>query len=140
MIDVESYRGTVYPWHCDFNNHMNVQHYVGKFDEATWHFMAFLGITPQYLKENNRGMVAAEQNLKYYKEVLSGDLIHIKTELLEFNRKTIIFIHKMYQSVENVLVADGRMVAIHLDLASRKSVEIPEPIYKLGNDYIKEIK
>jgi hypothetical protein len=28
----ESFRGVVYPWHCDHLGHMNVQHYVGMFD------------------------------------------------------------------------------------------------------------
>jgi acyl-CoA thioesterase FadM len=33
-----TYRGAVYPWHCDHVGHMNVKWYVGKFDEATWQF------------------------------------------------------------------------------------------------------
>jgi acyl-CoA thioesterase FadM len=36
MIRNPTYRGTVYPWHCDHIGHMNVMWYVGKFDEATW--------------------------------------------------------------------------------------------------------
>jgi acyl-CoA thioester hydrolase len=35
MPDVLTYRGTIYPWHCDHMGHMNVMWYVGKFDEAT---------------------------------------------------------------------------------------------------------
>ena len=35
-----TYRGTIYPWHCDHMGHMNVMWYVGKFDEATWQFFA----------------------------------------------------------------------------------------------------
>jgi acyl-CoA thioester hydrolase len=31
-----TYRGVVYPWHCDHMGHMNVMWYVGRFDEATW--------------------------------------------------------------------------------------------------------
>ncbi len=38
--------------------HMNVMWYVGKFDEATWHLFHELGITPAFLRENNRGMAA----------------------------------------------------------------------------------
>ena len=33
-------RGTVYPWHCDHMNPMNVMWYGGKFDEATWNLTA----------------------------------------------------------------------------------------------------
>ena len=28
-----TYRGTVYPWHCDHIGHMNVMWYSGKFDD-----------------------------------------------------------------------------------------------------------
>ena len=36
MDDSLTYRGMVYPWQCDHMGHMNVMHYVGKFDEAAW--------------------------------------------------------------------------------------------------------
>jgi len=29
-----TYRGTVYPWHCDHVGHLNRMWYAGKFDEA----------------------------------------------------------------------------------------------------------
>jgi uncharacterized protein (TIGR00369 family) len=41
----DTYRGTVYPWHCDHMNHMNVMYYVGKFDEATWNLMSHIGMS-----------------------------------------------------------------------------------------------
>ena len=45
-----TYRGAVYPWHCDHVGHMNVMWYVGKFDEATWNLFHRVGITPAYLR------------------------------------------------------------------------------------------
>jgi acyl-CoA thioester hydrolase len=44
-----SYRGTVYPWHCDHMGHMNVMFYVGKFDEATWEVAALTILTALHL-------------------------------------------------------------------------------------------
>ena len=55
-----TYRGTVYPWHCDQIGHMNVMWYVGKFDEATWNLFAALGLTRPFLLANDRGMAAVE--------------------------------------------------------------------------------
>ena len=60
-----TYKGTIYPWHCDHMGHMNVMWYVGKFDEGTRHFFHALGLTPQFLRENNRGMAAVEQTIQY---------------------------------------------------------------------------
>ena len=128
MKEFETYRGTVYPWHCDFNVYMNVMHYAGKFDEGTWHFMARFGITPSYLKTEGRGMVAVEQNFKYFQEVNAGDLIYIKTELIEFKSKAIVFVHRMYDVEGDTPVAEGRMVGVHIDAQSRKAVPFPEGI------------
>ena len=70
-----TYKGAVYPWHCDHMGHMNVMWYVGKFDEATWSYFASLGLTPAKLRDNARGMAALEQNLTYKREVLPGDTL-----------------------------------------------------------------
>ena len=134
MKDFETYRGTVYPWHCDFIGHMNVMHYVGKFDEGTWHFLAHFGLTPSYLKSEKRGMVAVEQTFKYYKELVAGDLIYIKTELVEFKSKAVVFVHRMYNAEGNILAAEGRMVGVHIDTQTRKAVPFPESISSSVND------
>lgn len=130
MKEVETYRGTVYPWHCDFNDHMNVQHYIGRFDEATWHFLAMLGITPTYLKNENKAMVAAEQNIKYLEELYSGNLIYIKTHLVELKPKVVIFIHRMINAETETVVAEGRMVGVHIDKKTRKGVPFPDELMK----------
>jgi acyl-CoA thioester hydrolase len=130
MKEVETYRGTVYPWHCDFNDHMNVQHYVGRFDEATWHFLAALGITPTYLKSEEKAMVAVEQTINYFEELYAGNLIYIKTDLVELKSKAVIFIHKMINAETQSVVAEGRMVGVHIDKKTRKSVPFSEAILK----------
>jgi len=56
---IPTYRGVVYPWHCDHVGHMNVMHYVGKFDEATWFLLNRIGLTRTFLATNGRGMAAS---------------------------------------------------------------------------------
>jgi len=74
-------------------------------------------------------MVAAEQNFKYFQELSSGNLIYVKTELLEFKQKAIVFVHKMYNVETEALVAEGRMVGVHIDMTSRKAVQFPDHIW-----------
>jgi acyl-CoA thioester hydrolase len=75
----ETYRGAIYPWHCDHMGHMNVMWYVGKFDEATWNLFAMLGVTATYLKENRRGMAAVQQNITYRREMRAGDTAAVRS-------------------------------------------------------------
>ena len=53
-----TYRGTVYPWHCDHICHMNadVLLRVGKFDEASWRLFAAVGLTTARLHQDNVGI------------------------------------------------------------------------------------
>lgn len=76
--EIETYRGFVYPWVIDHVGHMNVQSYTGRFDEASWHFLAHLGLTPAHLKNHQRGLVALDQRSQYKLEVLAGSLLDIQ--------------------------------------------------------------
>lgn len=127
-MSIETYRGFVYPWSMDHIGHMNVQFYTARFDEATWHFFARLGITPGFLKENKRGMVALDQRTQYKQEVLAGSLLHINTELLEIKRKTVRFLHRMINSETGQEVATTELVGAFLDAEVRKTTEFPQSV------------
>jgi len=127
-VSIETYRGFVYPWSMDHIGHMNVQFYTARFDEATWHFFARLGITPGFLKENKRGMVALDQRTQYKQEVLAGTLLHITTDLLEIKRKTIRFQHRMFNSETGQEVATTELVGAYLDADQRKTTEFPQAV------------
>ena len=88
-----TYRGTVYPWHCDHMGHMNVMWYVGKFDEATWQLLASVGLSGTRLRTENVGMVAVEQHLEYKRELRAGDLLTIRSSVQEVREKSIFFVH-----------------------------------------------
>lgn len=127
-MQIETYRGFVYPWSMDHIGHMNVQFYTARFDEATWHFFARLGLTPGFLKENRRGMVALDQRTQYKQEVHAGSLLHVTTELLEIKRKTVRFLHRMFNSESGQEVATTELVAAFLDTEVRKTVEFPQAV------------
>lgn len=116
-----TYRGTVYPWHCDHVGHMNVMWYVGKFDEATWHLFNALGLTPSYLREANRGMAAVDQHISYVKELRAGDVLSIRTTLVEFKERSLRFAHEMSNDETAEVVARTTIKGVHLDAAARKS-------------------
>ena len=91
MEPAATYCGTVYPWQCDHVGHMNVMWYVGKFDEANWNMFARIGLTPSYLRESGRGMAAVQQNITYKRELLAGDIVEVRSALLEIRDKSIRF-------------------------------------------------
>jgi acyl-CoA thioester hydrolase len=125
-----SYRGTVYPWHCDHMGHMNVMFYVGKFDEATWHLFAALGLTPEFLRRNNRGMAAVEQTLNYRKELRAGDIVSIRSRVIEIKDKALRFEHEMQKDDTGDVATVTILKALYLDTAGRKACAFPAAVRK----------
>lgn len=129
---IETYRGIVYPAQLDHIGHMNIQYYTSKFDEATWHLFAKIGITPGYIRGQKKGMAAVEQHIKYKSEVLAGDLLVIKSHVLEMREKVIRFEHVMYNTETNNEVATCELTGVHIDREIRKSCPFPAEIFQKG--------
>ncbi|MBD1545884.1 acyl-CoA thioesterase [Roseibium aggregatum] len=117
-----TYKGVVYPQHCDHMGHMNVAWYVSKFDEATWNFFAMLGLTPSFLRQSGRGMAAVEQQISYKSEMMPGDLIEVRSRLIELKSKAVRFAHDMFNAETGTLTASTELTAVHLDTQLRKAV------------------
>jgi acyl-CoA thioester hydrolase len=123
-----TYRGIVYPWQCDHVGHMNIMWYVGKFDEANWNFFARLGLTPSYLRESGRGMAAVQQNIAYKRELLAGDIVEIRSTLLEIREKSIRFLHEMRNAETGEIVASCEITGVHMDRQARKSAPFEDAV------------
>lgn len=125
---IETYRGFVYPWAIDHVGHMNVQFYTARFDEASWQFLGQLGLSPAFLARNGRGTVAADMKTQYKREVLAGSLLHVTTELIELGRKSLRFVHRMYDSETEEEVAVTELVGVYFDTNLRSSTPLPASV------------
>ena len=123
-----TYRGTVYPWQCDHVGHMNIMWYVGKFNEENWNLFARLGLTPPYLRESGRGMAAVQQNISYKRELFAGDIVEVKSRLLEIRDKSIRFQHEMHNAETGEVAATCEITAVHMDRQARKSAAFADTI------------
>jgi len=128
MSELITYKGAVYPWHCDHMGHMNVMWYVGKFDEATWHLFGDLGITPQFLRENNRGMAAVEQHIAYKRELMAGDIVTVTSKIIEIREKVVIFQHEMKNAHTGEVSATTKLTGVFMDSVARRAIAFPEEI------------
>jgi len=132
-----TYRGAVYPWHCDQMGHMNVMWYVGKFDEATWNLFAALGLTTAFLREKKRGMAAVQQNITYRRELLAGDTVTVHSAFLEIRDKVARFVHEMRHGESGELAALCMLTGVHIDAVARKSCAFPEEILTRGRSLVR---
>lgn len=123
-----TYRGIVYPWHCDHMGHMNVMWYASKFDEACWQLLGMLGLHRSRFAEDVTAMAAVEQHTQYKRELHPGDAVTIQSALLEVKDKSIHMLHKMVHDASGEVAATTVIVGVHIDARIRKAIRIPEDV------------
>jgi acyl-CoA thioester hydrolase len=133
---IETYRGAVYPWHCDHMGHMNVMWYVGKFDEATWNLFSEIGISPAFLRDHERAMAAVQQNITYKRELLSGDVVAVRSGMLEMREKVARFVHEMRHAQTGEISAVCVLTAVHMNSKTRRSTAFPPEFLARGRELL----
>jgi acyl-CoA thioester hydrolase len=123
-----TYRGTVYPWHCDHMGHMNVMWYVGKFDEATWQLFATMGLTGARLRQDGLGLAAVEQRIEYKRELVAGDLLTVYSYVQEVREKAVVFVHEMTNQATQELAARTTLVGVCIDATTRRARPLPDDV------------
>ena len=135
-MEEATYRGAVYPWQCDHVGHMNIMWYVGKFDEANWNMFARLGLTPSYLRQSGRGMAGVQQNISYKRELFAGDIVEIRSRLLELREKSIRFVHEMRNAETGEVAATCELTAVHLDRQAHKSIPFEDSVRAIAAKHL----
>ena|SRR5262245_41709289 len=125
MQPLITYRGVVYPWHCDHLGHMNNMWYAGKFDEASWNLMLQLGMPPSYFRENARGLATVEQITEFKHELVAGEVIEVRSHIVEIREKVLRLVNAMINAESCVEAAIQKVTAVHVDLSVRKSCPFP---------------
>jgi acyl-CoA thioester hydrolase len=114
----------------DHMGHMNVQHYVGMFDNASWVLLGMVGLDATWFRRQRCGMAAVEQNITYLREMRAGDLVEIRSGILEIGEKVVRIFHEMRNSTGDWVAARTTILAVYFDTVLRKSVPLPEEVRK----------
>ena len=73
-------------------------------------------------------MAAVEQRIEYKRELRAGDLVTVRSAVLEIKEKSIRFFHEMRNDETGELAASTTIVAVHFDLTVRKARPLPEDV------------
>jgi acyl-CoA thioester hydrolase len=130
MSGQTTYFGTVYPGETDHMGHLNVAYYVQKFDTATWNFFFNIGVTPSMLRSSSVGLAAVEQVLNYKKELMPGDVLEIRTRILDLSEKKVRFRHEMIHRESGEVAATCELVGVCFDREAHKSRALPQEVFR----------
>lgn len=137
MIQFETARGTIHAWQCDHMGHANLRAYGEFFEQALWHVFQRIGITPSVLRGEAIRMAGVEQNIRYRKELLPGDLIFVRSSLVELRERALKMAHEMVHVESGEVCAVCELTAVCLDPQTRKARDFPSEIADRARQLLK---
>ena len=127
-LSFETARGTVHAWQCDHMGHANLRAYGEFFEQALWHVFHRIGITPSVLRGETIRMAGVQQSINYRKELLPGDLVLVKSQLIEFRERSLKMRHEMQHVETGEVCATCELTAVCIEAKTRKPREFPPEI------------
>jgi acyl-CoA thioester hydrolase len=121
--------GTVGPEHIDYNGHMNVVHYRAAFDLSTDGLFAHLGLAPdEYNLRTGATLMVVEEHTRYHAELAAGERYRILARMVGHSAKKLHYLLVMEHLGRGVVAATHEELALHVDLAARRSSPLPPEV------------
>jgi acyl-CoA thioesterase FadM len=92
---LETYRGTVFRWEVDANDHFTVAYYLARFGDAAIMLLHTLGLGP--------AAPTVDCYIRYTRELRVGDLMHVTSAVIAADADGLTLGHKLFETTENAL-------------------------------------
>jgi len=123
----ETFRCTVFPWHCDQFGHMNARWYAAHFDEASFHLYHQVGLSYGEMHKSGTVVpVVAEISIQYRHEMVAGDLVVIRSGFTKLGNKSVSRIARLYNADTGTLCAVEHARDVFFDEETRRSAPMPD--------------
>ena len=112
---IETYRGTVFRWEVDHNDHFTVAYYLARIADAGRASLHAFGTAPA---------PTVDCFLSYRRELRVGDVMHINSGVIGTDGETLVLGHKLFDSVSGELCTTvEQRVAAKLSADGRAAAE-----------------
>jgi carnitine 3-dehydrogenase len=106
----------------DYNGHMNESRYGQVFSDAGDVVMKMVGADADYIA-GGLSYFTVSNDIGYLKETHLGDVIHVRTQVLEARGKKLRMYHEMIRTADNELLATCKQLLLHVSLETRRTCE-----------------
>ena len=112
---LETYRGTVFRWEVDHNDHFTVAYYLARISDAGHALLHALGVGPR---------PTVDCFIRYQRELRAGDIMHVESGVIGLEHDSLVLGHKLFESASGELCTTvEQRVAATLGGESRATVE-----------------
>ena len=116
---LETYRGTVFSWEVDPNDHLTVAYYFARIADAGAGLLATVGLTAAAAR-------TADSFVRYQRELRVGDIMHMESGVVAVELDALVLGHKLFDSGTGALcttVEQRVRLAEPLTAETRRAVE-----------------
>ena len=125
---IETFRGVVFPWHCDMMGHMSVQHQMPLLDNAAYHLLGEFG-PPTSVEEGRRlGWADVSHEIRYLHELAAGDLLLLRSGIVSIGNSSLRHRTVMYRRSDGLACTQMEGVTVRFDLDARKATPLSERV------------
>jgi acyl-CoA thioester hydrolase len=128
-MELPQLEGVVLPEWIDANGHMNLAYYVVLFDQATDLLYDALGVGQAYRDVTGNSTFTAETHTLYERELRAGERVRVTAHLLGADAKRLHYFHEMFHADRGHRVAAQELLALHIDMSSRRVAPFPPDRY-----------
>jgi acyl-CoA thioester hydrolase len=118
----------VEPGWIDYNGHLNMAYYNVLFDRAVDEAYELLGCGLAYVEGQRHSCFTAEVHVGYLRELNADDPVRVSFQLLDYDTKRLHYFEQLHHAEEGWLSATSENLALHVDMAARKTAAFPPNI------------
>ena len=122
----------------DYNNHMNVSYYLFIFDKFGADVLNdTFKMGEHSAKTTGKSTMIVESNITYTQELKIDDVVNINLVFFDHDKKRLQYKMEMVHKEKKYLASTIEVLALYVDLNTRKVSEFENEKIQLMDDYIK---
>lgn len=121
---LETYRGAVFRWEVDLNDHLTVAYYFSRFADAGLGLLEALGLGADYMRRERRAGVTVDCYVRYLRELRVGDIMHVTSGVIDADATGLVIGHKLVDSGTEALCTTVEQRVVHVELEGRTPVPL----------------
>lgn len=114
-----------HPWLCDAMGHLSTRHYLGMFEDASYHLFATIGYDPAVAAAEGWGWADVRHEIDYRSEVRPGAVLRITGRISALGRSSITAGFSLIDRSGDRLCAELTARTVCFDLRARTSRPLP---------------
>lgn len=123
-----AHEGHVEESFIDENGHMNIGDYFHLTSSSLWRETRSFGVADDYISARGMSLFTVEQHIRYLGEMRLGDRLSVHNRFIARSGKVVHAMSFLLDQEKDRLACTMEISWVHVDMTSRRSVDLPEDI------------